>query len=345
MHSSIKKRAVVILILLCFNLLHAQKNVSDKQILKHMKAKDIEWIPDLDNLARVKMKSTKKWGVYRIDAYKNSDEEIEELLLEKFEINYEEVVAPKFDSISWFKDMEPFIIVKNNKKYGVLMNPYEIHDAAERANCIYEAVKMKEVGGRFYSLVKENGKWGLVDWFENVVLVDPTFNNPEDVPLVWIEGWAKDMFVASKKKLKADILIFDEGNGDGVFKARNKTTKKWGMYQSLGENDLTTLIPAKYDSIRFFGYNSKYTAVYNKGKVGMYLSHWSYNEKAKQSVPCKYEDYKNFDAEGVLKLAVKKDGKWGWVNWLTDKEESEFKYETPEDLPYPHYNQDIWIEE
>ncbi|WP_418508727.1 WG repeat-containing protein [Corallibacter sp.] len=178
-----------------------------------------------------------------------------------------------------------------------------------------------------------------------MVLVDSTFDNPEDVPLVWIEGWAKDMFVASKKKLKADILIFDESNGDGVFKARNKATKKWGMYQSLGENDLTTLIPAKYDSIRFFGYNSKYTAVYNKGKVGMHLSYWSYNENTKLSVPCIYEDYKNFDADGVLKLAMKKDGKWGWVNWLTGKEESEFKYETLDDLPYPYYKQAIWIED
>lgn len=286
------------------------QDISDKQILKHIKGKEIEWITDENNLAKVKMKSTKKWGVYNIDAYYDLDEAI---------IDFDEVVAPKFDSIGWFKNMEPFTIVKIKKKYGILLNPYEIHDAAERAKCIYDAIKMKEVDGRYYALVKQNEKWGLVDWFEDVVLVDPTFDSPEDVPLVWIEGWAKDMFVASKKKLKADILIFDESNGDGVFKARNKATKKWGMYQSLGENRLTTLIPAKYDSIRFFGYNSKYTAVYNKGKVGMHLSYWSYNENTKLSVPCIYEDYKNFDADGVLKLAMKKDGKWGWVNWLTGK--------------------------
>ncbi|WP_418510340.1 WG repeat-containing protein [Corallibacter sp.] len=312
------------------------QNITDKQILKHIKGKDIEWITDENNLAKVKMKSTKKWGVYNIDAYYDLDEAV---------IDFDEVVAPKFDSIGWFKNMEPFTIVKIKKKYGILLNPYEIHDAAERANYIYDAVKMKEVDSRYYALIKQNEKWGLVDWFEDVVLVDPTFDSPEDVPLVWIEGWAKDMFVASKKKLKADILIFDESNGDGVFKARNKASKKWGMYQSLGENDLTTLIPAKYDSIRFFGYNSKYTAVYNKGKVGMHLSYWSYNENTKLSVPCIYEDYKNFDADGVLKLAMKKDGKWGWVNWLTGKEESEFKYETLDDLPYPFYKQAIWIED
>lgn len=331
-----KRNHIFFIVIILFSLNVKAQDITDKQILKHIKGKEIEWITDENNLAKVKMKSTKKWGIYNIDAYYDLDEAV---------IDLNEVVAPKFDSIGWFKNMEPFTIVKIKKKYGILLNPYEIHDAAERANCIYDAVKMKEVDDRYYALVKQNEKWGLVDWFEDVVLVDPTFDNPEDVPLVWIEGWAKDMFVASKKKLKADILIFDESNGDGVFKARKKATKKWGMYQSLGENDLTTLIPAKYDSIRFFGYNSKYTAVYNKGKVGMHLSYWSYNENTKLSVPCIYEDYKNFDADGVLKLAMKKDGKWGWVNWLTGKEESEFKYETLDDLPYPYYKQAIWIED
>ncbi|MBN2867903.1 MAG: hypothetical protein JXK08_04465, partial [Flavobacteriaceae bacterium] len=248
MNNLTKKSIAFISVIFFVNMLHAQHEVSDKQILKHIKGKEIEWISDTPSYAKVKMKSTKKWGIYHIEAYEYSDEEVKELLLDdKFEINFEEVVAPKFDSISWFKDMEPFVIVKNNKKYGILLNPYEIPDAVERTNCIYDAIKVKEVDDKYYALVKQNEKWGLVDWFEDVVLVDPTFDNPEDVPLVWIEGWAKDMFVASKKKLKADILIFDEGNGDGVFKARDKTTKKWGMYQSLGENDLTTLIPAKYD--------------------------------------------------------------------------------------------------
>ena len=331
-----EKQIAFIISLFLFSSLVMSQEVSNKQILKKIKGKKIEWIPNENGFAKVLMKSTKKWGIYHIDAYKDLDEEI---------IDFDMVIEPKFDSIGWFKNMEPFTIVKIKKKYGILLNPYEVHDAVERVNCIYDAVKLKEVDGRYYALIKQNEKWGLVDWFEDIVLVDPIFDNPEDVPLVWIEGWAKDMFVASKKKLKADILIFDESNGDGVFKARNKATKKWGMYQSLGENDLTTLIPAKYDSIRFFGYNSKYTAVYNKGKVGMHLSYWSYNENTKLSVPCIYEEYKNFDADGVLKLAVKKDGKWGWVNWLTGEEKSEFKYETLDDLPYPYYKQHIWIED
>lgn len=312
------------------------QEVPNKEILKHLKAKEIQWIAGAPSYAKVKMRSTKKWGIYIVNAYRYGGENV---------IDYDEVVAPKFDSIGWFKKMEPFTIVKNKNNYGILLNPYEIPDAVDRANCSYEAVKVKEVDGRFYSLVQENGKWGLVDWFEDVVLVDPVFNTADEVPLVWIEAWAKDMFVEAKTALKADLLIFDQGNADGVFKARNKATKKWGMYQSLGKNELTTLIPAQYDSIRFFGYNSKYTPVYNQGKVGMHLSYWSYNNNTKLSVPCEYEDYKNFNADGVPKLALKKEGKWGWVNWLTGKEESEFKYSTPQDLPYPHYKQALWFED
>lgn len=336
MNSSIKKRTFIILLLLCSSVIKAQQKVSDKQILKHLKAEQIEWLDKGTDLARVQLKSTKKWGVYTIKA---------STLAGEVNIDSEEIIAPKFDSIGWFKNMEPLTIVKNKRKYGILLNPYEIHDAAEKAQCKYDAIKIKEVEGRFYTLVKEDNLWGLVDWFEGIYLVDPSFENPEDVPLVWIESWAVDTFKESKKKLNADMLIFDEDNGDGVFKARDKTSKKWGMYQSLDSEKLITLIPANYDSINFFSFNNKYTTVYNNDKVGVYLSYWSYRDKAKQTVPCSYEDYKMYDAEGVPKLAVQKNGKWGWIDWLTGKEKSEFTYETPKDLPYPYYKQDTFLEE
>lgn len=329
-------KTLILLIFCCgYNILPAQE-VSDKQILKDLKAKQIEWLDKGTDLARVQLKSTKKWGVYTIKA---------STLAGEVNIDSEEIIAPKFDSIGWFKNMEPLTIVKNKRKYGILLNPYEIHDAAEKAQCKYDAIKIKEVEGRFYTLVKEDNLWGLVDWFEGIYLVDPSFENPEDVPLVWIESWAVDTFKESKKKLNADMLIFDEDNGDGVFKARDKTSKKWGMYQSLDSEKLITLIPANYDSINFFSFNNKYTTVYNNDKVGVYLSYWSYRDKAKQTVPCSYEDYKMYDAEGVPKLAVQKNGKWGWIDWLTGKEKSEFTYETLKDLPYPYYKQDTFLEE
>lgn len=142
-----------------------------------------------------------------------------------------------------------------------------------------------------------------------------------------------------KKALSADIIEMDEGNGDGAFKARNKRSKKWGMFQWMYDGTKTKeLIPMEYDSVRYFPFNGAFTAVYNKGKVGFYLSAWSY-EDAKQTVACLYDDYQRFNAEGSVYLAVSKDGKWGWVDWLSGEEKSEFKSDTKEDLPYPDYEQ------
>ena len=133
-------KTLILLIFCCgYNILFSQE-VSDKQILKDIKGKEIEWISGAKGYAKVKMRSTKKWGIYIISAYYNSGEPV---------IQMDEVVAPKFDSIGWFKKLEPFTVVKNNKKYGLLLNPYEVPDAVERADCNYDAVKVKEVEGRF----------------------------------------------------------------------------------------------------------------------------------------------------------------------------------------------------
>jgi len=36
---------------------------------------------------------------------------------------------------------------------------------------------------------------------------------------------------------------------------------------------------------------------------------------------------------------MKRDGKWGWVNWLTGEEITEFIYDTTDDLPRPEFEQ------
>lgn len=143
-----------------------------------------------------------------------------------------------------------------------------------------------------------------------------------------------------KKKLKADLLEMDPGNGDGVFRARHKKTKKWGMYQWGYEGTNTTeMIPMEYDSVRFFPFNGNFTAVYKKGKVGIYLCSWSY-DSVYQSVPCLYSDYQRFTAKNQTYLAMQKDSVWGWVNWKTGEEKSSFKYATTDDLPYPYFKQE-----
>ncbi len=147
------------------------------------------------------------------------------------------------------------------------------------------------------------------------------------------------------KKMNADKIEMDDGNGDGVFKIREKKTKKWGMYQWMYSGLKTKeLIPINYDSLRYFPFNGAFTAVYNDGKVGFFLSAWSYDEKAKQTVPCLYEDYQRFTVKNSTYLAVAKGGKWGWVDWLTGQEKTEFIYRTKEALPYPGWEQKYYPE-
>lgn len=147
-----------------------------------------------------------------------------------------------------------------------------------------------------------------------------------------------------KKKLKADIIESDQGNGDGVFRARIKKTKLWGMYQGYGKT-LNELIPAEYDSVHFIPFNGNFSAVYKNGKVGFYLSKWTYDDLAKQSVACIYDDYKRYNYKGLKYLAVKKDGFWGWIDWLTGEEKSEFIYNSKDELPDPKFTQSYWPED
>jgi len=155
------------------------------------------------------------------------------------------------------------------------------------------------------------------------------------------------------QKLDANLILLDADNEDGTFKARNKKTQKWGMFK-LDNRNPVEMIPMKYDSIEYFPVNEKYTVVYNNGKIGFYLSYFDYEKNAKQSVPCLYDDYKKikikYSGENRFPpinftenyLAVKKDGKWGWVDWFTGEEKSKFVYITTDELPAPNYNQ-TWI--
>lgn len=139
--------------------------------------------------------------------------------------------------------------------------------------------------------------------------------------------------------LKADKLEVDLGNGDGVFRARIKKTKKWGMYQwTYTGTKCEELIPPQYDSLRFFPFNGTFTIVYQQGKAGVVLSPWSY-DNAHQTVSCSYDCYQRFTVDDRTYLAVHRAEGWGWVNWLTGAEMSEFIYATKDDLPYPQYFQ------
>ena len=324
------KIKILFLLTLYSGFIFCQENFN-KEILKKMKAKKIEWgYFGGDEVAKVY--KNKKWGLYAISAY------------DKDNIEINTIIQPKFDSLGWFDD-KPFAIVKNKNKYGILLNPYEIENAANKVECKFSKILIKEKNEAYYTLVKENNLWGLADWFEQEIIIDCIYKTPDEVPLQNVSPWEIAIIKRAKKQLECDVILFDSGNGDGVFKGRNKNTKKWGMYQDLEGAEIKTLIPANYDDITFFSWNGKFTAVTQNGKIGFYLSKFSYGEQTKQSVPCMYDDYKLYDHNNVIKLACLRDDNWGWVDWLTGEERSEFKYKTQEALPYPAYVQKEWIEE
>lgn len=94
-----------------------------------------------------------------------------------------------------------------------------------------------------------------------------------------------------------------------------------------------------YDSLEFIPFNGAFTIVYQHGKAGIYLSQWSYGDDAKETVPCLYHEFQRFTAKGNLYVAAKRDGVWGWVDWYTGEEKSQFQYATTDDLPYPYFKQ------
>jgi hypothetical protein len=172
-----------------------------------------------------------------------------------------------------------------------------------------------------------------------IILIHSTFLNAQEITPTIL------------KKINASEYKLDENNGDGVFVAKHKKTEKWGMFQAWSEKDIKEMIPMAYDSIHFFEFNAKFTGVWNRGKVGVYISPWSF-EIGKQTIACIYDDYKTFNVEKTINdgigrynkyftyLAVKKDGLWAWIDWMTGELKTEFIYDLEkEQMFYPEFEQ------
>ena len=139
------------------------------------------------------------------------------------------------------------------------------------------------------------------------------------------------------RKFKADSLILDTQKSDGSFKFREKNSQKWGLHQWLYRGLLTReLIPTKYDSLDFIPYNGSFTAVYQQGKVGIYLSPWVF-ENAVESVACQYDDHEIRLIETIPYLAVKKQDRWIWVDWQSGTEYADAPADTPQELSPPNF--------
>lgn len=294
-----------------------------KKLQKSTKASKIEFNPRDSSYYKAYFKKTEKWALY---------------------YNDDQVVPPVFDSIGWVPKFgtAPFSLVKNQDQYGILLPHYEVSDAHERVECQWQNIQIKKKGESYFAVIQQNNKWGLIDWFEGYTIFEPTYNSASKVPLVHMDRWQVKIKINAERILGADIVEFDPYNGDGAMRIRIANTQKCGMFQAYSETEFKELIPAQYDSLHFFRWNGKYTTVFNNGKLGLYLSKWSYDEDARETIPCVYDELKFIDIHGFKYLAVRKDDMWAWADWRTGEIHTDFIYSSLEKLPNPSWKQSNW---
>ncbi len=244
--------------------------------------------------------------------------------------------------------------VRIKKKIGIIVrygDDYELNYLDSKH--LFQLVDWKKNSG-IHVPVMIDDEWGIYDWYQQRFLFECEYASADDLPKSTdpsgFNEYSADIFKAFNKKKEweeIDVIDLDNGNGDGIFLAQSKATDRFGMYQYIDKNNIIEAIPMNYDSIYYYSWNGNFTTVFNEGKAGIYLSYWTYEQEAKESVPCIYDDFKTFNREedNTKLLAVKKDGKWAWIDWLTGEVKSEFKHETTQDLPYPYYEQKYWLED
>ena len=347
---------------------YAQEPHWDAQLLEKTKGKKVIcWEAPYSNTttwtAIVKVK--KKVGLYLVSMTEDINEEgnvstnVDDVN-EQIEPKYKEIGAfisvnkEDSDRVDYLQGFDVKVAeVPSKKKTGIIIQYGDSYDVYYMdAKDFFQAIDWEQNKGTHVPVLN-NEKWGIYDWYHQKYVFNCDYAYVEALPKTTdpygFNEYSIEIFKAfndDSERDNIDIIDLDGNNGDGLFKARSAKTHKWGLYQYLGDR-IVEAIPMKYDSLHHFQWNGNYTAVFNDGKVGFYLSYWSYDEDARQTVPCIYEDYKRYTTEEdqIPRLAVKKEGKWGWVDWLTGEEKSEFTYETPDNLPYPWYEQKLWLEE
>lgn len=140
------------------------------------------------------------------------------------------------------------------------------------------------------------------------------------------------------KSMRATEIIWDTENGDGVFIAQFKSSKKWGMFQLIEGMRYKTLVLPKYDSLGFFSFNGSYT-IYKKGnKYGVIGSPWeNENEISAVLLPANFDFLKPIYSNGVNMLIAKQNGKWTYIDYKTGKPFIPFIFKTIDELPIPSY--------
>jgi hypothetical protein len=146
-----------------------------EKIQKKLNADTLFFLED-GGFYKIRNKETRKWGLYTILNYPKH--------------HFTKIIPCLYDSIS-FKGscVDPFTVVWNNGKLGVVLFEYDGSSYTETVPCMYEAGKIIAfepdgfIGYDYYLKVQKMSKWGLVDWKTGAVLVNFDYDLPTEIKI------------------------------------------------------------------------------------------------------------------------------------------------------------------
>lgn len=265
------------------------------------------------------VKSKKGVGVYNLD-------------MDSF------IIETKYDSIKILENQEYGYIdayVYKKDKVGLYIYDYKL---AKIFDCKWNNIDFmqKEIsdvyGNDFYAYYMLKDK--------DSTSKNTVYNNKAE--RIIYEGYSSEA-IGLMSQVNADSIDMDRINGDGLFKAKNIVSQKWGLYQGYGDT-IIMKIPPHYDSLYYFGWNYPYTIVFNNGLAGIYLWDWTEVDD-KPTVNCIYEDYKKVESSsGYYYYAGKIDGKWFWIDWFKNKKTRNMSWDTYEEMELSYYDRSSYYQ-
>jgi hypothetical protein len=272
-----------------------------------LKADQITENPNIKNVYLARHFKTKMYGLFSLEK------------------KLDTLVPSEYHSIEFNKPGNGFVIVQKNGFFGVyVLENEEVKYGYESVDCKYNDFKIGDSLNSHSLKMKLGSIWKSINWISGEEHEENISFNQELAPR------------HQKALPNCDRYKEDLGNGDGLMQARDRKTKKWGMFQVMGSR-ADTLVPCLYDSLDMFGFNAPFTQVYNAGKVGIYT--WN----GKETVPCLFDGYKKVKVKTksniTTYLLVKKGDKWAWIDWKSGELKSKFDMDSLDGLPSPPFEQ------
>jgi len=249
-----------------------------------------------------------------------------------YDLRYEMVlIEPKYDSINFlnFEYSAGLFVVKKNGKSGLFdgyHNKLVFDLDYDKIRFIKKLVQ--DINGNYYDSYIEVWRYDTRTCYDGMHITD----------IIRLDGYSRTNY-ARLDYLDADTLTVNSLSSTGEFMARNRKSKKWGLYQNH-DDVFDVLVPAKFDKVEFFEWGAPLTFVYKNGLKGYFLKDWEGNyDKFPEN--CVYDDLVlRVDSEGRKFLAARIGSKWYWVDWSTGKLNRSTSYDavdrmrmTANDLP------------